>query len=92
MSVKLLIGVEMHCVTLAFDVDTSVVIEIFFANRLLALTAPLVVVSTIVFEHLYVVYEMVVALLGIPENVDDCRLINFCFGLANKAHTARRFR
>jgi hypothetical protein len=90
--VKLLIGVEPHCATFTFDVDTSVVIEIFFADALLALTAPLVVVSAIVCEHLYVVYEMVVALLGIPENVDDCRLINLCFGLVNKAHTARRFR
>jgi hypothetical protein len=54
--VKLLIGVEPHCATFTFDVDTSVVIEVLLADALLALTAPLVVVSAIVCEHLYVVY------------------------------------
>ncbi len=86
MIVKLLIGFEPHCITFAFYVDTSVVVKILLSDALLALTAPLVVVSTIVCEHLYVVYEMVVALLGIPENVDDCRLINLRISLINETH------
>ena len=39
MIVKLLIGVEPHCATTAFDVDTSVVVEILLADALLALAA-----------------------------------------------------
>jgi hypothetical protein len=90
--VKLLIGVKTCCAALAFDVDTRVVVVVLLADALLALTAPLVVVYTIVCEHLYVVNKVIMALLDIPADVDNFRLINICFGLVYEAHTARRYR
>jgi len=89
---KVLIGVEPYCATFAFYVDTIVGIEISFADFLLTLTAPLVVVSTIVCEHVYVVNNVIVTLFNMPKNVDDCRLINLCFGFVNETNTAWRFR
>jgi hypothetical protein len=86
--VKLIIGDEPHSTTFAFYVYTSVVIELFLADALLALTAPFLVVSTIACEHLYVVNKVILTLFDIPENVDDCRLINPCFSFVDEAHSA----
>jgi hypothetical protein len=57
---ELLVGVKPHCATTAFDVDTSVIVEVLLADALHALTAPLVVVSAVLCKHLDVVNKVVV--------------------------------
>ncbi len=75
-----------------FYADTSLVVVVIFTDSLLALTTPLVMVSTIVCEHLYDVNKVIGVLISVTENVDNCRIVNLCFGLENKAHIARRAR
>jgi hypothetical protein len=64
---KLLIGVKSRCATFAFSFDTSMAIAIFFGNKLLALNAPLVVISMIVCAYSYAINKVIMALLDIPE-------------------------